>query len=44
MKGRFGDRPEERRRFAVLNIPRHLFSEATARAARRAANSEISQA
>jgi hypothetical protein len=30
--------PEERRRFAVLNIPRHLFSEATAAAARRAAN------
>jgi hypothetical protein len=29
--------PEERRRFALLNIPRHLFSEATA-AARRAAN------
>jgi hypothetical protein len=31
--------PEERRRFAILNIPRHLFSEATAAAARRAANS-----
>jgi hypothetical protein len=30
--------PEERRRFALLNIPRHLFSEATATAARRAAN------
>jgi hypothetical protein len=28
--------PEERRRFA-LNIPRHLFSEATGAAARRAA-------
>jgi hypothetical protein len=28
--------PEERRRFAPLNIPRHLFSEATAAAARRA--------
>jgi hypothetical protein len=27
--------PEERRRFAILNIPRHLFSEATAAAARR---------
>jgi hypothetical protein len=27
--------PEERRRFALLNIPRHLFSEATAAAARR---------
>ena len=31
--------PEGRRRFALLNIPRHLFSEATAAAARRAANS-----
>ena len=30
--------PEERRRFAVLNIPRHLLSEATAAAARRANN------
>ena len=28
--------PEERRRFAILNIPRHLFSEATAATARRA--------
>jgi hypothetical protein len=27
--------PEGRRRFALLNIPRHLFSEATAAAARR---------
>ena len=31
--------PEERRRFALLNIPRHLFSEATAALARRAAKS-----
>ena len=31
--------PEVRRRFAILNIPRHLFSKATAAAARRAANS-----
>ena len=30
--------PEERRRFALLNIPRHLFSEAIGTAARRAAN------
>ena len=30
--------PEERRRFALINIPRHLFSEATAAAARRANN------
>ena len=28
--------PQERRRFALINIPRHLFSEATATAARRA--------
>ena len=31
----FDTLPEERRRFALLNIPRHLFSEATAAAARR---------
>jgi hypothetical protein len=31
--------PQERRRFALLNIPRHLFSEATAASARRAAKS-----
>jgi hypothetical protein len=30
--------PQERRPFALLNIPRHLFSEATAAAARRAAD------
>ncbi len=29
--------PEGRRRFAIVNIPRHLFSEATGAAARRAA-------
>lgn len=29
--------PEERRRFAIVNIPRHLFSEASGAAARRAA-------
>jgi hypothetical protein len=34
----FDTMPEERRRFALLNIPRHLFSEATAATARRAAN------
>ena len=33
--------PEERRRFALLNIPRHLFSEATAAAARRAADTVL---
>ncbi|MEO5338759.1 MAG: hypothetical protein H7841_18040 [Magnetospirillum sp. WYHS-4] len=27
--------PEERRRFALINIPRHLFSQATGEAARR---------
>ena len=31
----FESLPEERRRFAILNIPRHLFSEATGAAARR---------
>ena len=29
--------PEERRRFAILNVPRHLFSEATGAAGRRVA-------
>ena len=29
--------PQSSRRFAILNIPRHLFSEATAASARRAA-------
>jgi len=29
--------PESRRRFAILSIPRHLFSEATGQAARQAA-------
>ena len=33
--------PEERRRFALLNIPRHLFSEATAVAARRPARNPV---
>lgn len=31
--------PEQRRRFALLSIPRHLFSEATATVARRTAKS-----
>ena len=31
--------PEERRRFALVKIPRHLFSEATAAAARHATKS-----
>ena len=35
----FDTMPEEDRRFVLLNIPRHLFSEATAAAARRSANS-----
>ena len=34
----FDTLPEERRRFALVNVPRHLFSEATAATARRAAN------
>jgi hypothetical protein len=38
MRGGFETLPEERRRFALLNIPRHLFSEAIAAAARLAAN------
>jgi len=33
----FETRPEERQRFATINIPRHLFSEATGQAARRSA-------
>ena len=35
----FDTLPEGRRRFAILNIPRHLLSEATAAAVRRAASS-----
>jgi hypothetical protein len=35
VEAEFDTMPEERRRFALLNIPRHLFSEATAAAARR---------
>ena len=33
----FETHAEERRRFALINIPRHLFSEATGAAARRTA-------
>ena len=36
----FETRAEERRRFATINIPRHLFSEATGEAARRSANKD----
>ena len=32
----FETHAQERRRFAILNIPRHLFSEASGAAARRA--------
>ena len=35
----FDTLPEERRRFAILNIPRHQFSEAIGTAARHAAQS-----
>ena len=35
----FDTLPEEHRRFALINIPRHLLSEATAAAARRATKS-----
>jgi hypothetical protein len=31
---------EERRRFAIINVPRHLFSGATGAAARRAARKD----
>jgi hypothetical protein len=34
---------EGRRRFAILNIPRHLFSEATGAAARRRANTRLQE-
>ena len=36
MEADFETLAEERRRFAILNIPRHQFSEATGAAARRA--------
>ena len=36
----FENRAEERRRFALINIPRHLFSGATGEAARRAAKKD----
>ena len=36
----FETHAEERRRFAILNVPRHLFSEATGEAARRAAKKD----
>ena len=36
----FETHAEERRRFAIINIPRHLLSEATGEAARRAARKE----
>jgi hypothetical protein len=37
MEADFETHPEERRRFAITNIPCHLFSEATGRTARRTA-------
>jgi hypothetical protein len=36
----FETHAEERRRFALINVPRHLFSEATGAAARRTARKE----
>jgi hypothetical protein len=36
----FETHAEERRRFALINIPRHLFSEATSKAARRRARED----
>ena len=38
----FETRAEERRRFAIINIPRHLFSEAAGKAAQRGAKKERS--
>jgi hypothetical protein len=35
--------PEERRRFAILNIPRHQFSEATGAVARRAPRARLQE-
>jgi hypothetical protein len=37
----FETHAEERRRFAILNIPRHLFSEASGAAARRPSTSSL---
>jgi hypothetical protein len=36
----FETRAEGRRRFAIINIPRHLFSEATGQMARHAATKD----
>jgi hypothetical protein len=35
--------PEERRRFAILNVPRHQFSEATGAAARRVSKVQLQE-
>jgi len=35
--------PEERRRFAILNVPRHQFSEAIGAAARRVAKAQLQE-
>jgi hypothetical protein len=35
--------PEERRRFAILNVPRHQFSEAIGAAARRGAKTGLQE-
>jgi hypothetical protein len=37
----FDTHPEERRRFALFNIPRHLFSEASGKAARRPSTTSL---
>jgi hypothetical protein len=37
----FETHPGERRRFAILNVPRHLFSEASGAAARRSSTSSL---
>jgi hypothetical protein len=40
VEANFETHAEERRRFALINLPRHLFSEATGQAARRAAKKD----
>jgi hypothetical protein len=37
----FETHAEQRRRFAILNIPRHLFSEASGNAARRSSTTSL---
>jgi len=41
VEAHFETHTEERRRFAILNIPRNLFSEASGAAARRSSTSSL---